>query len=492
MIPARETRFALVVLALLGLLGSASVYHHEPGRDELQPWGIVLSSSSIAELRANYDYESHPRLWFFCLYALSRLTREPFAMQLFCLAFSLSTAFLWLRFAPFPRWVRVLYCLGYLHLYEYGTIARGYTQGEFFATWLCAALPLARARPWLAGVPLFLLAQTSLHGVFLAVGFGAALLADRAAPAGARRAIGACLAAGLVCAGIALLPKPDSDDLGYAWFFGLDAGRLMDALCVFGQAFVPLPNPTFRFWCSNALDAHFGVQLALSLACAAGSFALLRRTPRAALVFALPAAAIVGFAYVKTAGQIRHHGHLFLAFAYALWFAAREAPAAPDLRARALGALLAAHALAGLGAVAADVAWPFSQSGAIAAYLRREGLAGEVLIGEPEAIVAPVAVLLGRPIYCVDTDRASLFVVYQKRDGRFNAGRLAGMLRDHPRVLWLTNRPFEPVDPAAGEAVLAGVPVRFERLTATGEAIRWDERYYLYRVMKRARRGEEP
>ena len=486
-----DARFALAVLALVAVLGWVNITTHEMGRDELHSWGVALTSHSVSELRANYDYDRHPRLWFFSLWALSCVAQSPFAMIALSLAFSLAGAWIVLAYAPFPRLVRVLYVLGYLHLYEYGTLSRGYTQGEFFALWICAAYPLAAVRPLLIAVPVFLLAQTSLYGAFLAGAFGVVLavdlFADRDASPRARALIGTAVALGLAVALWSLLPKPDSDEEGYAWCFHFDGARLLDALCVIGQALVPVPDPTFHYWCSNFLDAYLPLQLGVSVFLAFASACVLASSRRGALFFGVMALAIVGFAYVKTAGQIRHHGHLFLALFFACWLAraGEKTVAWSDGRARLLGGLLALHAVAGLGASIADWVWPFSQSAAVASWLREHHLEDAELIGEPDAIVAPIGVLLGRPLYFLDTNRTALFVVFRDRKHLFDPAALAAKLRGPRPVYWITNRPFVPGDPATGTSVVAGVPLAYERVMATGDAIRWDERYWVYRVTPR-------
>ena len=150
----------------------------------------------------------------------------------------------------------------------------------------------------------------------------------------------------------------------------------------------------------------------------------------------------------------------------------------------ALAALLAVQALCGLGASAADAVQPFSQSGAIARVLAAPELAALPLVGEPDAILSPVATLLRRPIYFVNADRTGTFTVFKKRDHAFNPAHLAERLSVPGPVLWLTNRPFRDDDPAIGAANLAGVPVQWKRLAVTDDAIRADERYWLYELRR--------
>src|SRR5437764_13645509 len=59
----------------------ARILHHAMWRDELQAWSIARASANISELFRNFRYEGHPAGWFLILYAVTRLTTNPVAMQ---------------------------------------------------------------------------------------------------------------------------------------------------------------------------------------------------------------------------------------------------------------------------------------------------------------------------------------------------------------------------------------------------------------------------
>jgi hypothetical protein len=84
-------------------------------------------------------------------------------------------------------------------------------------------------------------------------------------------------------------------------------------------------------------------------------------------------------------------------------------------------------------------------------------------------------------MYHVDSDRSGTFVVYRERMRPVDPVRLSRILGQAREVLWLTNRPFRADDPMEGTATIGG-PVFFRRLLRSGDAVRWDERYYLYGV----------
>src|SRR5262249_14763203 len=86
---------------------------------------------------------------------------------------------LWLRYAPLPRWLRVLLPASYYIVYEYGVISRSYTLGVLLTFAFCAFYHPRRVRflP-LAGI-LTLLAATSMYGTLMAISL-AAFLAQHA------------------------------------------------------------------------------------------------------------------------------------------------------------------------------------------------------------------------------------------------------------------------------------------------------------------------
>ena len=92
-------------LALFAVVIAFGAIVHEPWRDELDPWLRVRDSNSIAQLRAALSHTGHPLLW----YALLGLIRPigVHAIPFLHAAIAVGYAYVLLRFAPFPRWLRV-------------------------------------------------------------------------------------------------------------------------------------------------------------------------------------------------------------------------------------------------------------------------------------------------------------------------------------------------------------------------------------------------
>ena len=136
--------------------------------DELQAWNIARASHSLGDLFSNLRYEGHPPLWYLPLYALTRVTGDPRAMQLLAWAFAVVVAGLILFRSPFPIPARIALRRGYFFAFEYSVITRSYGLGVLLL--VVALVSLGRERPrWTATtVALVLLAWTSLAGAVLA------------------------------------------------------------------------------------------------------------------------------------------------------------------------------------------------------------------------------------------------------------------------------------------------------------------------------------
>ena len=117
----------------------------------------------------------HPVLWYLPLYALTRVTGDPRAMQVLQWTIACGVYALVLLRAPFAFWMRVVVIAGYFLAFEYGVISRSYGLGVLLA--LLAVHWLARPAPaWArAGVALALLAFVSLAGAVLAVAVAVSL-----------------------------------------------------------------------------------------------------------------------------------------------------------------------------------------------------------------------------------------------------------------------------------------------------------------------------
>ena len=164
--------FAFVLFILLGIIG---IINHEMWRDELQAWLIAKNSGSLINLFQNFRYEGHPGLWFMILYYISRFTHNPVSMQFAHLLIASAAVFLFLKYSPFSKLQKLLFIFGYFPFYEYSIISRNYSLGMLFIFLFCTLYCTKKNFLLLAGV-IFLLAQTNIFGLIIAIALSIFLL----------------------------------------------------------------------------------------------------------------------------------------------------------------------------------------------------------------------------------------------------------------------------------------------------------------------------
>ena len=430
-----DTMFAIGVTLLFTLICGFAISYHEMWRDELQAWLLARDSSSVAQLLQRIKYEGHPALWYLLLFALTRITHRPEAMQLLHLGIAAACAFLFARAAPFPRSVRLLFCLGYFPLYEYGVIARNYSLGVLFLFAAAALFPQRRERPWLLGIVLAVAAHTIVHVLFIAAAVAGAILLEpffsrdpRARFAPAAKTFGIA-AVGILVAVFRLPPPPDS---GFyeAWVTQWIPSRAENVLGLFAQALLPIPGGR-GLWGDLWLEVvSRHVAPLLSLLFFGAAFLHLRRRPVGLVTFAAGTTALLAFFYTKYDGSIRHHGFLLINLVVALWLAAvtgaesdsdtgRTQQAAISPWQPLLGWLAAAVLVIQLAAAAIavrqDVTLVFSAGRATAALLVERGLDALPLVGDADYAMPPVLGYLdGRSMYYLRGERFGSFVVLDR------------------------------------------------------------------------------
>jgi hypothetical protein len=405
---------------------AAGILHHEMWRDEWQAWMIARDSFSLGQLLAGLRFEGHPPTWHVLLFALSRFTRSPLAMQALHLGLAATTVYLLARFSPLPRLQTGLLAFGYFMAYEYAVIARPYALGVLALFAFCALFPVRGRYPLPVAATLLVLAATSAYGMILSVAAAGALLIEaggattRGAGEWARRhVVGLAVAAWLVGLGAVLtLLWPAAgfrgvltpDEPFSLWAIAYTATAV-------GRAYLPLPNPGVdSFWNTHFLAtdsrAALAQGVAVSTVLAAGALLLFARKPAVLFMFTAGTAALLVFRHFVYSGSMRHDGHMFVLFAACLWLAAlplREWRLPPALArwtgtsARWAGAFVAAVLFVQVAAAAmlyaADVRGHFSAAPMAAVYLRENGLHELPLAALPAPAGSSVAGLLDRPIY---------------------------------------------------------------------------------------------
>lgn len=182
----RRTHFGLGLPELFCLVAYATIVlclvpHHEPWTDEAQGWLIANSCSLKTILGRVLHYEVAPPLWQFILWPLAKLHLPFRAANCVTATAGILSAYLALRYAPFPSAVRCALPFTFFLQYQFAIIARPYA---LFPPLLFAACVLYRrnqARSLLFALITGLLANIDLHcTMYAAFLFAGCVLSRRA------------------------------------------------------------------------------------------------------------------------------------------------------------------------------------------------------------------------------------------------------------------------------------------------------------------------
>jgi hypothetical protein len=490
-----DAGFAAIVTLSALLLGLMIILQHEMWRDELQAWRIATSSRTLSELFQNARYEGHPPIWYLGLYAISRLSDAPVAMQLFHLVIGTGSILLLSLYAPFTRWQKTCLVFGYFLFYEYLIISRNYALGVLALCAFCAVQARWPGRTLISAVLLALMINTSAFGAIIAFALGGWLVTDYLSRRPERwtasvLTVAVALAIGVAVAGMQSAPPSDNSPRMLTWNTALLGKSLEKSIGGVWKSYVPLPSGFPHFWNTNVLDempfVRVGpivlegrdVEALLSLALLGVTALLFRRTPWIMLLYISATAGILVFLHMKVNHGVRHTGHIFLVFMGCLWLSGLRAPPQGarimrGVRAMLITSLFAVHAAAGGLAGAADMVYPFSASKQTAEFIQQHGLAETTMVGSGYAMAAAVAGYLNRPIYYAENKQTGTFIRWREKRTRVTPADVVRIAEEQSRthhgdVLLVLTYPL--ADAARDTRSIAS----FER------SIVREERYWLY------------
>jgi len=165
-------RADVIVTALLLVVWLAvlifTTARHEYWRDEVRAWSLARAAQSPLDLFHLIRYEGHPILWYLILYLGHSIVDSRLVLPIASIAIACAAMVLFMLRSPFPLWLKALFLLSGLPLYEYSVMARNYGI-SMQLLFLTASLYRHRASQWLSlAVALALLANTNIHSTILA------------------------------------------------------------------------------------------------------------------------------------------------------------------------------------------------------------------------------------------------------------------------------------------------------------------------------------
>lgn len=168
-IPGKTPEFLVLLLYAAAHLGMAVV--HEPFFDEAEAWQIARCVSLRTLFLETTHYEGHPPLWHLILMPFAK-AGAPYelSLTLVSLLFVGTAVFLILRYAPFPRLVRLLLPFTYFFFYQYGVISRVYCVMTLAFVLMAMAYGRRNERPGRYVAALIFLCMTMAYGLVIAGG----------------------------------------------------------------------------------------------------------------------------------------------------------------------------------------------------------------------------------------------------------------------------------------------------------------------------------
>lgn len=508
----RQSAIAAVLshslFALLIVVDVIRTLRHAMWRDELQTFGIALSSPSLWILWQNLKYEGHPALWYILVWLITRATSDPIWMQILHIGLAVgvwSIIYLW---SPFNHIEKLLLLLSYFLFFEYFVISRGYVLIALIA-FTFIRLREQRARSefvlWLL---LGMLANVHMFGAIWSMVLATMLAIDEVQRRPVSVAGGAVYLVLLAFAIWTMLPPPSfavsSPDVGFqvarlnadlttpiGAFAPLSFSSIRDAIAIIAHPEIGnIPKywnitATSEFITLAQIDTVRPIRLALVYAAPIFACWLITRNLILVLEFALVYLGIILFENIwNFPGTARHHGVVFLVMIAEAW-SARSRHSLSVWSRWFFGGILVVNACAGVLTLASELR-PFSEGYEAAAWIKQSKLESAFLIGSHDAQVSTVVGYLGRPIYYLECEcYGPLGIWDDNRNPRLTSEEFASRLG---KAFYLAGRRDAILirsRPLTSDDLKAGMPNLYATFLKSFNNASTDENFWIYRLSAR-------
>jgi hypothetical protein len=395
--------------AYVALIFLLSVYH-ELWRDEVRALSVAIDAPSWAAMLSDLRHEGHPSLWYVVLRAGYALTGSNLVLPAAAMVIAALAAYLILRYAPFPLWLRALAVFGAFLGYELSVVARNYGIGVLLMVGACILFLHRERHPVLLALVLALLANTSVHATIAAaimLGVWACDLLDDDRRA-ALTSLSGLAGVAIVVAGIALAyvtARPAPDMVWGSTVASLDVSKVFHAIVIDpGKGLMGYRDANIAAageypWRLIGVNPAVASRLIVDAVLVWMLWSLRRNVKAAvAIVIAIVAFEIV-FRAVYTAAP-RHEGVLVFLLIAICWITAADNPAKLRAATRALFPLLALQALALPVLVQRVIRYEESSSRDYAGFIdSNPRYRDAILVSEPDYFMEPMRYYVKNRIY---------------------------------------------------------------------------------------------
>lgn len=168
-----EKAYPFIITAIFLVLSIILITRHEFWRDEIISWHFGSESSSFTEFLSIVRVDGNNTFgWFSILYFISHfVTSNVESMKIAHLAISTISIFLFLKYAPFNKVIKIIFVFGYFPFYEYSIISRNYALGILFISIFCILYKNKYKNIILLSITLFLMSLGSVLSFIVSIAF---------------------------------------------------------------------------------------------------------------------------------------------------------------------------------------------------------------------------------------------------------------------------------------------------------------------------------
>ncbi len=431
------------IVVLIGM------FHHEVWRDELHAWLIVTNSNSLADIYNNIRYDGHPMLWHIFLYPLSKITKDPIIMQSFHILIATGSVYLFNRFSNFSFFIKFLFTFGYYSIFEYSLVARCYSLGFFLIILFCVLYSCRQKNILWISLVLFLLANTSAHGIVIVPSFTALLVFDfyfnrQTVEWKQVSFYKIILAVFIIFTGFLLSYlqiRPEPDNINQACYGCLlKANRMSHVFSKIYDSYFLIPEMiNLPKWDTTGLlgynpNLSHVLSIVLSLLTIFFSTIIILKKPFALFLYITATFSLICLFGLTDFTAPRYMGHLFMIFIAANWISHNYggfeyknnaiqffSNYGNKFRSGFIIIVLSSQFICGVAIYMTDYFMSFSMSTAAAKYVREEQLDTLTIVGAKDANVSPFAAFLRKPIFYPQRNQFGTFIIFDnKRERQVN------------------------------------------------------------------------
>jgi hypothetical protein len=487
--------FVFVMLGLFILLESASVWQHEPWRDEMAVW-MLAKYNPVQCILGEARIQAQPSIWYFVVKGMQEVIPGPLSMGIANLLFITLAAWLILQYGPFSGMAKSCLCFSYFIFYEYGTISRNYGMTVAILFSVCA-LHKQRKRYWmLMALLLAIGCSVQIMNVVFAGCFLLVMVAEEfhwLESGEAGRAKRLSTSALIIVAGMLAAFWQASPPVGSPWATSSDQKWVfhsgLGAMKSIWMAFVPLAEPTLHFWNTNILpDGR--LMIAASFLILVFCTSLLIRRPIAVLFYLSGTIALLLFFEHVYHGFTRHHGYLLLVFVASYWIFQNYGERAAGKVAGSFASrgnrnwncftiLCFVNFSAVFVPVYMDWQYPFSASREVGRFLSDHRLENCLLLGDAGFSVAPVAGWIDRDIFYPATGEFSKMIDWRRSGRERGVAAEVNIDTDRHQRIWQAATTLA-AEKKRNVLLILNYPIDREPIREFPISIVPDESYHLY------------